>query len=389
MTAEARADGQSAESQQRWRAVRANLKQHRHELAVAAGGLYPDVARVEGTGLLCRPGWVPAAPIELDQVQLLWVGDPPVPSVTGSSAESSAVRPLRDREKRFATYADAIGALDRPALFENRVTYRLLDADLSSDRSGQLALTRGRYFDAIGVGEALAHEFTAAARDDGSVTALSQLPLRAAIGDPCELSRRPVSIAITTLTLRRSKSGEASFLLHWRDPAKVTHAAGMYQVIPVGIFQPADDNPASVQHDLSLWLCMVREFSEELLGTSEDYGRFGSPVAYERWDFYRRLTEARYAGSLKVWILGVGIDPLTLVADILAVAVFDSDLFDDVFGGLVAVNSEGRVISSRGTTGFGFKGTAAARFANGREPMQAAGAAVLTLANKHQQLLID
>jgi hypothetical protein len=45
-------------------------------------------------------------------------------------------------------------------------------------------------------------------------------------------------VAISTLTLRRSAGGDASFPLHWRDPAKVTHAGGLYQVIPVGIFQP-------------------------------------------------------------------------------------------------------------------------------------------------------
>jgi hypothetical protein len=30
---------------------------------------------------------------------------------------------------------------------------------------------------------------------------------------------------------------------------------------------------------------MVREFSEELLGRSEDYRRSSSPVRYEQWDF--------------------------------------------------------------------------------------------------------
>ena len=388
MTAEARADSPSAESQQQWRAIRAALKQHRHELSVAASALYPDVPRVAGTGLLCRPGWIPAAPIELDQVQLRWVDDPPVPSVTGSSVESMAVRPLTDGGGRFATYADAIGALDRPALFENRVTYRLLDADLSNPRSGLLTLTRSRYFDAIGVAEALAHEFAAVTRDQGPLRDLRQLPLRAAIGDPCDPSRRPASVAITTLTLRRNRNREASFLLHWRDPAQVTHAAGMYQVIPVGIFQPADENLASVRHDLNLWPSMVREFSEELLGKPENYSRFGSPVAYEHWDFYRRLTDARHAGRLKVRVLGVGVDPLTLVADVLTVAVFDSDLFDDVFDGLVADNSEGRVIRNQGTTGFALTDAAVARFADGREPMQAAGAAVLMLACKHQKHLL-
>lgn len=113
--------------------------------------------------------------------------------------------------------------------------------------------------------EALAHEFAAATRVHGQLIGMRQLPLRAAIGDPCDLSRRPASVAITTLTLRRTPSGDATFLLHWRDLAKVTHAAGLYQVMPVGIFQPADENPASMHDDLNLWKSMIREFSEELL----------------------------------------------------------------------------------------------------------------------------
>ena len=45
--------------------------------------------------------------------------------------------------------------------------------------------------------------------------------------------------------------------------------------------------------------------------------------------------------------LGVGVDPLTLAVDILTAAMFDSDLFDATFGGLVAANAEGRVIAAR------------------------------------------
>ena len=79
-----------------------------------------------------------------------------------------------------------------------------------------------------------------------------------------------MNTAITTVTVRQSAAG-SQFLLHWRDPAKVTHAGGLYQVMPVGIFQPADGNPASVRSDLSLWRSMAREFSE---GTKKHYKRY-------------------------------------------------------------------------------------------------------------------
>lgn len=374
------------ESQRQWRSVRGALRQHRHELSVAAGGLYPDVPRVEGTGLLCRPTCLPDAPIELGQLRLGWVANPPAPLVTASGAGSLATRSLNNDGEPFETYADAVGALDRPALFENRPIYRLLHADLSHP-GGWLELTIGCYFDAISVGEALAHEFAAATREHSQVTDMRRLPLRSATGNPCDLSRRPASVAITTLTVRNAAPGGATFLVHWRDPAKVTHAAGMYQVMPVGIFQPADDSPASVRHDLDQWHSMVREFSEELLGGAEDYARLGSPVDYERWDFYRRLTEARQAGNLRVSVLGVGVDPLTLVADILAVAVLDADFFDDVFGELVAVNCEGQVVHGNGTTGFALTEESVSNFTGGRHPMQAAGTAALKLTWNHRTSL--
>jgi hypothetical protein len=387
VTTGAQPDDLAIESQKHWRAVRSMLKERRHELAAAAAELYPGMAGVDGTGLLCRPTWLPAEPVELGQIELCWVDDAAPPAITGSDAVASAGLPVDVGGRRFGSYAEAIGALDRPALFENRVIYRLLDAELGDAGGGRLSLTSGRYFDAIGLGEALAHEFAAATLSHGHVTDLDQLPLRAAIGDPCDLSRRPATVGITTLTLRRESSGDATFLLHWRDPAKVTHAPGQYQVMPVGVFQPADDGAGSVREDLNLWRSMVREFSEELLGGSEDYSRFGSPIHYELWDFYRRLTEARQRGDLQVSALGVGVDPLTLVADVLAVAVFDADVFDDIFGGLLAANAEGQIVSENGTEKFVFAEASITRSAGDEKPMQDAGAAVLKLAWSHLQSL--
>jgi hypothetical protein len=368
-----------AESREEWLAVRLVVRERRQELAVAAGALYPDVPRVAGTALLGRPEWVAAEPVELDRVRLDWVDQADRPVVTGGGPETALVRPLAGEGERFGTYAEAVGELDRPALFEDRPTYRLLDADFGAAGVGRLELTSGRYFESTSVSEALVHEFAAAVDERGvEGVRLEDLPLRAAVGDPLDLRRRPVSVAISTLTLRRCGLGEASFLLHWRDPEKVTHAGGMHQVMPVGIFQPGDDNPESVRHDLSLWRNMVREFSEELLGESEDHGRFGSPIRYEEWPFYGRLAAARRDGELRTWALGLGVDPLSMVADVLTVAVFEADLFDDVFGGLVSVNAEGQVVGDDAAVGFAFVEHVVQNLAD--ESMQAAGSAVLRLA---------
>ncbi len=69
----------------------------------------------------------------------------------------------------------------------------------------------------------------------GQVPAWSDMPMRALIGDPFDLRHRFVMPAIETLTLRRDRqTGNATVLLHWRDPAKVATAAGIYGLIPAG-----------------------------------------------------------------------------------------------------------------------------------------------------------
>jgi hypothetical protein len=360
-----------------------------------AAGLYPDLPRVAGTDLLCRPGWLPATPLDLADVALGWVSDPPPPAVEGTGAAAGHVLPRSGTSHAYPTYAAAIEALDRPALFENRVCYRRLDADLGgpagASRPG-LRFGPSRYFDAVNLGGAVGHELTAAWAASGpagsaGAPALADLPLRASVGDPCALPHRSALTAVTTLTLRRAGDGTASFLLHWRDPARVNHAGGLYQVMPAGIFQPVSAAPAARRHDFSLWRCMTREFSEELLGGSEEYPTRAGRLDYARWPFYRELAAALDAGTLRVTCLGLGVDPLTLATDILTVAVFEAAVFDRVFRGLVGENTEGRVVTQDGSAAIPFTRANVARFTGGGEPVQTAGEALLRLAWQHREFL--
>jgi hypothetical protein len=357
-----------------WREVRRLLNSRRHELAALAGTLYPAADRVGSTRLLSRPSWLPGEPLDLDDIALSWCGDaPPAPALP--EAASKRVRPLRSAGQRYGSYTEALAAIERPALLENRVIYRLLAADLAGRAPG-LTLGLGRYFDWVNTGEAVAHELAGVGQED--LLSTGQLRLRTAIGDPCDLGRRSAACAVTALTLRVPAAGEPTFLLHWRDPARVTTAGGLYQVMPVGIFQPTAESVAAQRDDFDLWRCMAREFSEEFLGTADDY-----PAAadYAGWAFYRELSAARAAGKVRVACLGIGTDPLTLATDVLTVAAFASDVFDELFGGLVEGNEEGRVVSA---TGVPFSAGVVEKFTSGDEPMQAAGVAVLELAWRHR-----
>jgi hypothetical protein len=379
----ARAARALTSSERDWLEVRSYLTEHRHDLAVSAADDYPSGARVAGTPLLAAPGWRPSAPVPLRDVGLeltdLAAGVPgPGPDVT------APLLPERADGTRYRRYSDAMRELAAPAVFENRVTYRLIEADLTST-APRLAFTDGRYFDGIDVGEAAAHEY--------AVARLSGRPagshgLRGRVGDPCDLHRRRANLAVSTLTLRLDRkaagskgSARASFLLHWRDPARVGHAGGLYQVVPVGVFQPSGEAHWNRRHDFSLWRCMIREFAEELRGRSEDYASQSGPVDYDSWPFARQLTEALDRGEVRVWCVGLGTDPLTYATDLLTVAVFDSDVFDVWFSAGPRRNAEGSVLAAREFAADVIDRTV------GREPMQAAGAAALRLAWLHRDTL--
>ena len=365
-------------SERDWLTVRSYLAEHRYDLAVDAAQDYPPNRRMAGTPLLAAPAWRPHAAIPLQDIRLE-LGD-----AGPAEVELETPAPLLPRRAdgtRYRCYSEAMAELAAPQVFENRGTYRLTEADLTS-RPPRLVFAAGRYFDGVDIGEAAAHEYAAARLDGGPAAALRPASLRERFTDPCDLRRRPVNLAISTLTLRLDRrAGRASFLLHWRDPAKVGHAGGLYQVIPVGVFQPSGEAPWNRQHDFSLWRCMVREFAEELGGRSEDYASDSGPVDYDSWPFARQLTGALDRGQVRVWCLGLGTDPLTYATDLLTAAVIDSDVFDAAFSVNLQRNAEGDILAARE-----FAAHVIDRTVTG-EPVQAAGAALLRLAWQHRDTL--
>ncbi|MGH3931481.1 MAG: helix-turn-helix domain-containing protein, partial [Pseudonocardiaceae bacterium] len=221
------------------------LNQHRSELAALAVRLYPVEHRLPRTHQLTHPDWLASEPVELGSLTLQLDERPLTAEVDGSEPESERTRPLRATGLRFERYTSAIKHLSPPALFESRPSYRLLDASLASRR---MSFGLGAYFEKLDVGEALAHEIAAVCLADGMPDSADQLrgrlSFRELIGDPFDPRRRAISAGIATLTIRlRRYPAEPSFLLHWRDPAKVATSGGTYGVIPTGVFQPSSVAP--------------------------------------------------------------------------------------------------------------------------------------------------
>jgi hypothetical protein len=361
------------DSEQDWLRIRSYLREHRFDLAVAAADDYPGHQKFAGTPLLTRPDWEPNIPIPLDMIGLALLPEGPL-EWPGTSTET--LLPARPDGTRYQRYSEVVAELAAPAVFEDRPTYRLLTAQLVGS-SSKLTFSTGTYFDSIDAGEAAAQEFASASlghRGGG---------LRTAIGDPCDLTRRPTNLAISTLTIRHDKHrDQAKFLLHWRDPAKVSHAGGLYQVVPVGVFQASGIAEWNTRNDFDLWHNMLREFDEELRGAPEDHGSEHAPIDYEGWPFAARMTAARETGELRAFCLGLGVDPLTFAADLLTAVVIDSELFDELFSDVVTDNAEGRVLAAKPFA----KDTIEHLVQS--QPLQAAGAALLSAAWRHRAELL-
>ena len=88
-------------------------------------------------------------------------------------------------------------------------------------------------------------------------------------------------------------------------------------------------------------------------------------------------------GQIRVWCLGLGVDPLTYATDLLTVAVIDSRVFDELFSLAPRGNDEGSVLAARE-----FAAHVIDRIVTS-EPVQAAGAAVLRLAWRHRETLTE
>ena len=365
-------------SEEEWLRVSRYLHQQHYELAARIAADYPSEARVAGTPLLAVPAWQLPAPVSLDAVKLEFRPGAAPPAGPDVAVLVPGALPERADGTRYQRYSDVTGRLAAPAVYENRPVYRLVEADLAGAAGPRLAFGRGRYFEGADFTGPAAHEYASA-----SLAGAVPCPYRAAIGGPTALAGRVAMMATCALTLRYDRNtGTATFPLHYRQPGKVGHAAGMYTTIPVGVFQPSGEAPWNEANDFSLWRGLLREYAEELLGADEDHGSEHAPIDYAAWPLAKAMTDGLADGSVRAWCLGLGADPLTFALDLLAVVVIDAPRYDDLFGDMVDDNAEGRVVKPRP-----FDEPSVTELVR-EAPLQAAAAALLTLALAHRETLL-
>jgi transcriptional regulator with XRE-family HTH domain len=381
--------GPVRDSQERWRAVRAELNANRALLGDLASELYPQQERVAGTTVLAAPGWLPVAPVDLADIELSWLPESPTPEITGKAPEAAAARAMMASGKPYDRYSRALRDLARPKLLDNRVSYRLLTAEWASGR-GRFGFNYTSYFDVLDVGEAVGHEFAAAWLDAGRKRpSMASLSFRRLIEDPFDLAARPMLPSINTLTIRRDSIEGHRMFLHRRNAGAVAAAGGMYHVVPAGVFQPAALAPAHQANDFSFWRNIQREFSEEFLVNAEHDGNSVDPIDYLGDEPFASFEAARLAGDFRVSAMALVLEPLTLWVELLTVAVIEAPVFDELFGAMVAVNEEGAAVctdADRPTVGIPFTSEARERLRN--EPLSPIARACIELARRHRHELL-
>ncbi|MFK4593849.1 hypothetical protein RKD30_000516 [Streptomyces pristinaespiralis] len=350
----------------------------------------PALERIGTSALLWEPAMRPPRPVPLRQVTLVWQENPP-PADPAPLRAAQRSLPKETRSQRYERYSSALGDLARPALFEDRPSFRLVRADWSHPDGPRLYFGAGQYFDLIDQNEAVAHELAEATRrEPGRLPSRGRLPMRGLLADdPLLLARRKVLPSVGTLTLRRTPDGQASFFLLKRGKGKVATGEETYGPLPGGMIQPASLSPLAHRRDLSLWRVIMREYNEELLGAPEATGDTGTEVDYGRPP-YSLLDAALDDGSLRMWCFGMALEPLHLAVCVLTVAVFEARTFDTVFAEAVEENDEGSVISGRradgAVVGLPFSEASVADLPADRMSSPAAG--LLRLALQHQEMLL-
>lgn len=238
---------------------------------------------------------------------------------------------------RMSRYHEAVAAFDRPGNWFNGRSYRLLGVHVTGDPPAiTLRVGSSWYWDGFDVTQSLAHEAAHLVRKRKGRKVGG--PVRRQLADPFAVANRITPIGFTTLTIRRA-GGDLTFYLHRRDE-RVAMGQNLTTVVPAGEFQPSDDSTAAFRSDADLWLTVMREYAEEFLGLDEARVRRGAPIDYLQESPYREMN-AELGAGIRPFVVGMGIDPVNWKFHVYTVCVFESTVFDQIFSGMVAENSEG------------------------------------------------
>ena len=358
--------------------VREHLEDHVAELVEAAERMQEHLRYDAELPLLTRPGWIPLKPIPLSNVTLSLRKPGPDESLNRAHKRARRYWPRRSGG-RFESYSQAIGELAKPKLWFNGPSYRLLEVrtpvDAVTEHGLGLVFSEASYFDGIDTAEPLSYEV--ALRHMRSLHYPWPGPYRRWLSDAFNLRRRCALPGVDTLTLRVEQS-RTTFFLHSRDPRQVA-SMNTTHVVPAGEFQPHSKDVTVWRSDLNVWHTIMREYAEEFLGAPDAATVQGKVIDFERDLPYADFSDALRDGQVRVYLLGLGLEPMTWKPEICTVCVWDARSFDRIFHHVLERNDEGVLLLGKHLHGVEFNLDSVDEYAK-RPEMDPAGRACLTLA---------
>ncbi len=375
-------------SQERFIKIRKYLSDNRLYLAQIALKYYPESV-LKGTPLIHKD-WVPKVPLLLDKIKLDLDRNSSYQEDYNSCWSRQLKKLWLPHSKggiRYEKYTEAIKELNKPLLFDDRDSYRLLNVEKKDD-TYLLKFGRGKYFDYLNTGEVLCFEMAemieAKKVDFGQIRFPKKPQYRKKL-DPFNFQNRCVIPGINTLTIRKENS-QYTFFMHERSKEKIASAMGTYHVAPAGEFQPSNTSPSDYEPDFDPWRNIMREYNEEFLGAEEAYGR---TIDYENEEPYSSLNSARKSGKLKVYYLGFTLDPLSLKGEILTACVFDAATFYKIFGDKIKEDTvEGKLFVGENNVGKPFTENEVSKYINNNKTLPA-GIGCLMLAWNNRAILLS
>ncbi|MBV8979157.1 MAG: hypothetical protein JOZ13_17435 [Alphaproteobacteria bacterium] len=243
--------------------------------------------------------------------------------------------------------AIATRALERRRLRWNGDSYRVLKITRGSDR---LDFTFGptKYFNYVDSLEAMSAELADFALRNPGVTP-SKLPRRGPADRIFDFRQRSAFAGVNCILLlknyyrgNRSRSRVSAphqFVLHDRR-GDALEARNTFHVVPAGGHQPAKE--FGNNNEWSIWRTIVREFCEELFDKEEAHKLIkGGGDFIEHPEIKPLIDKVFRKGAAKVFLFGVGLDPVTTKPEILAGIVVDWQKIDTATELHIETNYEG------------------------------------------------
>ncbi len=307
--------------------------------------------------VLTKKNWIPDTPVALSSLKLTratcWDNDKKhVDNASWSNYRSledlikkyEYVLPFAEDGKKYRRYSDAITALDSHPLWWDSPGYHLTEANF--DGKSELVCRLGRYYDNFDSQEVLGYEISRSSLSHHNDVAkvLSGLRARGKLGNPFDLANRASALSVGVLTLI-ANGKDYEFVMHKRSETEVSAARGMLHIIPAGEFEPSMPSLLAVELDFDIWKNMMREYAEEFDPNALDEQIY-QPINYDKDPPFSDLNHAYRVGLIRVYVLGVVINPLVLRPELLAVAVFDDGSFDKIFARRIEKDAEGDLVWS-------------------------------------------